>query len=325
MSVVTEKNTKAEILKAYETLLKNVEKEKMNIPKQLQEEKQKKETLEKVTGISADGIVRKMAEFKNEFNSSLEELNSKLLGEYKRLDEIRSAITIEKQSLEDMYSLTATTDSLAAMMLVQKEKKESFEKEMAEAKLLWEQEKAKQKAEEKEYHEELNKRRKREEDEYQYALKIVRQKEKDQYENAREALVKEMATKKSAFEQEVANREEVLKKAETELAELRKANSEFPARLEKALADKETEITKFLKSQYDFEIKLLKQQNEAEIRLKNQTITSLQEKIREQQELVKEYGEKATVAEAGVKDIAVKAIESAAKTKTIERIESLKE
>lgn len=325
MSVVTEKNTKAEILKAYEALLKNVEQEKTNIPKQIQEEKQKKETLEKVAGISAEGIVNKISEFKNVFNSSLEELHANLLGEFKRLDEIRSAIAIEKQSLEDMYSLTATTDSLAAMLLVQKEKKESFEKEITETKALWELEKAKQKAEEKEYVEELNKRRKREEDEFQYALKIVRQKEKDQYESTKDALDKELVTRKSAFEQEVANREEVLKKAEAELTELRKNNAEFPARLEKALADKETEIAKLLKSQYDFEIKLLKQQNEAEIRLKDQTITSLQEKIKEQQELIKEYGEKANRAEAGVKDIAVKAIESAAKTKTIERIESQKD
>lgn len=325
MSTVTEKSTKAEILKAYETLLKNVEQNKSNVPKQVQEEKQKQESLTKVAGLSADSIVKNISDLKSSLNNSLEDLHSKLLSEFKQLEEIRLAIAIEKQSLEDLYSLSATTDSLAAMLLAQEQKKDSFEKEITETKALWEQEKARQKAEEKEYLEELNKRRKREEEEFQYALKITRQKEKDQYESLKESLDKELADKKIAFEQDIANREEVLKKAETELAVLRKESAEFAARLEKAVADKEAEISKQLKVQYDFDLKLLKQQNEAEIRLKDQIIVSLQEKIAEQQALIKEYGEKANRAEAGVKDIAVKAIESAAKSKTIERIESSKD
>lgn len=325
MSTVTEKNTKAEILKAYEVLLENIQQEKKNLPKQIMEEKQKKETLQKVSDLSSEGIVKNIAELKSILNNSLEELHNKLVGEFKQLEEIQSAIVIEKQSMEDMYELTATTDSLAAMLLAQKEKKESFEKDIAETKEMWEREKSKQKADEKEYIDELNKRRKREEEEFQYALKISRQKDKDQYEGAKEALDKELNVRKAAFEQDIANRESMLNKAETELTELRKNNAEFPDLIKQAVADKEAEITKLLKTQYDFEMKFLKQQTEAEIRLKEQTIVSLQEKIKEQQELVREYSEKTNRAEAGVKDIAVKAIENAAKTKTIERIESAKE
>ena len=40
--MVTEKNTKAEILKAYNALVKKVQEEKDNVPKQIQEEKTKK-------------------------------------------------------------------------------------------------------------------------------------------------------------------------------------------------------------------------------------------------------------------------------------------
>ena len=322
MENVNEKNTKAEILKAYDELLKNVKQEKTNVPKQVQEEKQKNESLEKVSGLSNNGIVNDIVELKNSLNNSLEELQNKLVSEFKQLEDIRSAIAIEKKSLEDIYSLSATTDSLAAMLLVQKEKKESFENQMSETTTRWELDKSKQKTEEKEYIDELTKRRKREEEEYQYALKITRQKDKDQYETTKETLEKELITKKKDFEQSVASREEVLKKAEAELAELRKNNSEFQSLLEKAVADKDAEITKSLNSQHAFEVKFLKQQNEAEIKLKDQTIISLQEKIKELQVQVKEYGDKANRAEEGVKDIAFKAIESAAKAKTIERIES---
>ena len=321
---VSEKNTKAEILKAYETLLKNIQHAKADVPKQVQEEKQRKETLEKVAGISNDGIVKSITALKSGLSNSLDEILQSLTDEFKKLDEIRAAIALEKKSLEDLYSLSANTDSLAAMLLAQKEKRENFEKEIKEKeeafanemttkKGQWEIEKARQKAEEKEYTDELTKRRKREEEEYAYNLKIGRQKEQDEYDSKKQQLEKELTDKKAQFEQEVSSRELNLKNAEAELAELRKNNAEFPAKLEKALKDKETEIAKQLQTKYEFDIRLIEKQSEADIRLKDQIINSLQEKIKEQQEQLKEYADKANRAEANVKDIAVKAIENASK------------
>jgi hypothetical protein len=321
---VSEKSTKAEILKAYESLLKNVQQAKADNPKQMQEENRKKEIVENVAGITNDSIVKNITRLKSELNGSLDAISQSLSDEFKKLEEIRAAIAVEKKSLNDLYSLSANTDSLAAMLLVQKEKKESFEKtmqeketafqtDMAEKKEQWEQEKAKQKATEKEYTDELAKRRKREEDEYVYSLKIKRQKEQDEYDSRKNQLEKELTEKKAEFNREIATREAELKNAEAELTELRKNNAEFPAKLEKALKDKEAEVTKRLQTQYGFDVKLMGQQNEADIRLKDQIIASLQDKTRELQAQLKENNDKANRAEANVKDIAVKAIENASK------------
>lgn len=318
------KNTKTEILDAYEALLKEVQQAKSDVPKHVQEEKQKKEILSKVSDVTNESIVKSIVTLKSELGKALDELQIDIEREYKKLEDIRSAITIEKQSLEDLYSLSANTDSLAAMLLVQKEKKESFEKEMQEKekaftadmtlkKEQWELKKMKQQAEEKEYVDELLKRRKREEDEYTYGLKIKRKKEEDEYESKKIQLEKELTERKEKFEHEVATREQVLKNAETELNELRKLNVGFPTKLDKALKDKETEITKQLQTKYEFDIKLIEKQNEIDIRLKDQMISSLQEKITELQTQMRDYAEKANRAEGNVKDIAVKAIESSSK------------
>ncbi len=104
--------------------------------------------------------------------------------------------------------------------------------------------------------------------------------------------------------------------AEAELNDLRKLAADFPGELEKALKAKEQEVTNLLKNKYEFEIKLSNKQNEAEIRLRDQMIESLKQKIEEMQAQLKEYGDKANRAEEGVKDIAMKAIESTAKIKT---------
>ena len=323
---VSTKNTKTEILEAYETLLKEVQKAKANVPKQIQEEKQKQETVKKVTDITQNSIITDIGTLKSGLTKSLDDMLSGLTGEFQKLEDIRSAIKVEKQALEDLYELSANTDSLAAMLLAQKEKKEAFEKEMKdtkdtftlemnEKKAQWEYEKNKQKAEEKEYVEELNKKRKREEEEYQYKLKVSRLKEQDDYDNQKNLLEKELAAKKSAFEHEISIREAAVKNAETELAELRKNNTEFPDKLEKALADQKQTITDNLQTKYDFDLTLIKSQNQAEIRLKDQIIESLQEKIRELQTQLNLYSEKATTAEAGVKEIAMKAIENSSKVR----------
>jgi len=325
---VTEKNTKAEILKAYEGLLKDVQTAKADVPKQIQEEKQRKETLDKVAKISNEAIVKSITVLKSDLSNSLDEILKSLSDEFRKLEEIRAAIAVEKKSLEDLYSLSANTDSLAAMLLVQKEKKETFEKEMKEKseafaneiatqKEQWEIEKTRQKTAEKEYTDELTKRRKREEEEYAYNQKIHRQKEQDEYDTKKLQLEKELVDKKAKFEQEVSSRELNLKTAEAELAELRKNNEEFPAKLEKALKDKEAEVSKQLQTKYGFDIQLMEKQSVADIRLKDQIIASLQEKIKEQQEQLKEYADKANRAEANVKDIAVKAIENAQKIRMI--------
>jgi len=332
---VSEKNTKAEILKAYETLLTDVQNAKANVPKQVQEEKQRKETLDKVANVSNDGIVKSITNLKSGLSNSLDEILKSLSDEFKKLEEIRAAIVLEKKSLEDLYALSANTDSLAAMLLAQKEKKENFEKEMkdkAEAfdnemiskKSQWEIDKARQKAEEKEYTDEQTKRRKREEEEYTYNLKIRRQKEQDDFDTRKSQLEKELTDKKAQFEKEltdkkaqfeleISSRELNLKNSEAELAELRKNNAAFPENLEKALKNKESEVTKQLQTKYSFDAQLMEKQSEGDIRLREQAITSLQEKIKEQQEQLKEYADKANRAEANVKDIAVKAIENASK------------
>jgi hypothetical protein len=324
-AIVSEKSTKAEILKAYEALLQDIQKNKANIPKQMQEEKQKTEILEKVSGINNESIVKNIATLKTNLSNSLDEMLQDLTNEFKKLEEIRAAIDQEKKTLEDLYSLSANTDSLAAMLLAQKEKKENFEKtikeaedaftsEIAETKAQWEREKTKQKVNEKEYADDLAKQRKREE-EYAYNLKIKRQKEQNEYDVHKSQLDKELADKKTNFEQEISHREAELKNAEAELVELRKHNAEYPAKIEKVLKDKENEVTKQLQTKYEFEIKLMEKQNESDIRLKDQIIASLQEKIKEQQAQLKEYTDKANRAEANVKDIAVKAIENASKVR----------
>lgn len=314
---LSQKNTKTEILDAYEKLLKEVQQAKSNAPKQIQEEKKNKEIVDKVSTMTDDSILKGVQDLKISISSTLDGLSDKLLSEYKKLEEVRSAIEVEKKNLEELYSLNSTTDSLATMLLAYQEKKTLFDKEKETQISQWEAEKQQHKVSEKEYVDELQKARKREEEEYLYNLKKSRQKEADDYSIKKLTLEKEMEEKKSSFEKEIAQRQTELKATETELAELRKMRDDFPVKMENALKEKEKAISQTLEAKFEFERQLTQKQNELDNSLKDQNIKLLQEKVAELSAQLKEYSNKAAKAEESVKDIALKAIESSTKVQMI--------
>ncbi|HHN48323.1 MAG TPA: hypothetical protein ENN08_05240 [Bacteroidales bacterium] len=338
---ISMKNTKSEILSAYEEVLKQLKNKKSEEPKK-EQERQKQETLVKQAGtMSHEKINKDISGLKTEIATMLDKLNESFVAEFRKFEELQQAIQIEKKNLEDLYQLSATTDSLAAMLTAQKEKSEQFEQEMAakkaemeaaikqakaefdeemaEKKLQWKKEQEINQARQKEETETLQKKRTREEEEYQYNLKQVRKKETDLYEEKKQKLEKELVDKKALFEKEYAEREASLKAAEKELQELRAKNVAFPNELEKAVAAAVKANTEKLQAEYKFAADLRAKETEGELRLKDQTIETLRAKIKDIETLNKELAQKTTTAETNVKDIAIKAIESSGKMHYFEK------
>jgi hypothetical protein len=324
------KNTKNEILAAYEDLLEKIQESKTEEPKKLQE-KQKQETIVKNAGeFSYDSIVRNLTSLKIDLSGSLDKLGDKFVAEFKKFEDLQQAIQLEKKSLEDLYQLSATTDSLSVMLLAQKEKKAQFDEEMAVIKLKFDDEVAKTRSEWKKLQEEttakqkdeneiLKKTKQREEEDYLYNLKLSRKKESDIYEEKKLKLDKELEDKKATFEKEFAVRETKIKDAEAELKDLQSKNASFPAELEKAVATAVKASSEKLKAEFGFEKELTAMQVAGELKLKEQTIGTLQAKIKDLEISIKDLSQKTSTAEASVKDIAIKAIESSSKLQFVEK------
>ena len=338
---VTTKSTKNQILDAYNALLKQQQEKKTEEPKKVQVQQQKLELTEKAKSLSHEGIVKNITDLKVSVASSLDKLGENFVSEFKKFEELQQAINIEKQNLEDLYQLSANTDSLAVMLLAQKEKRDQFEQEMelrkkelndqivatkekhelemVEKRAAWKKEQADYQYAEMDQTEKIKKERDREEEEFQYNLKITRKKGADQFEEKKQKQEKELAEKKAAFQKEFADRKAAIEEAETELNELRKKAAEFPSELEKAVTGAIQSTTEKLESNYNFEIKLREKEVEGEIKLKDQTIATLNAKIKEMDTAMKEMSQKTIKAESSVKDIAIKAIESSSKPYFVDR------
>jgi hypothetical protein len=344
------KNTKNEIIAAYEEVLKKIQTQKTAEPKQIQEEKRQQETIKKASDNTTEGIVNGITTLKLNVAKELDKLSELLTAEFKKLEDIQIAIRLEKHNLEDLYQVTANADSLAAMIQSQKEKKALFEAEMADKrtafeekmkadklnfdekiktesesfetsmkaqKEIWKIEQQKWAEQQKEIKEKSDKERKREEEEYAYNLKLTRKKEFDLYEEKKIRIEKELTEKKITFDKEIASREAEVVSAENELKELRAKTAAFPSEIEKAVATTVKSATDKLHAEFRFEKELTAKQTEGDIKLKEQIIDTLKSKINDMDAIISELSKKAVTAETSVKDIAMKAIESSGKMQLI--------
>lgn len=338
---ISTKNTKNEILAAYDELIKKVQEKKTDEPKKVQEQQKQEIVVKNAAVLSNEGIVKDISGLKVSLSSALDKLSENFVSEFRKFEELQQAIKIEKQQLNDLYQLSVNTDSLAAMLLAQKEKKEQFEQEMtarrtefeekiktekeradaemAEKRTQWKKEQELYTVQTKEALDEKKKSQTREDEEYQYNLKITRKKETDQYEEKKQKLEKELADKKAAFEKEFAERETKIQEAEAELKELRIKNAAFPSELEKAVTAATKAVSDRLETQFGFEKELREKETVGELKLKDQIIGTLNAKIKDMETTIKELSQKAITAETSVKDIAIRAIESSSKPYFIEK------
>lgn len=319
---VTLKSTKTEILDAYNALLKKT-KEQKPVDRQIEKEKAEKvQIVETAAQNSEEKIVKGLADLKLGITKALDETEQQLLGEFKRLNGMRQAIGIEKKNLEEIHEIRAEADSLAALLLAQKERKQAFEveiqqkksefeTEMMQKRLQWKKEQDEYERIRKEREEEVKKSRQREEEEYSYNLRLQRKKDEDAYAANKAAQEKELQEKKLILEKAWLERENDLSVRERELLDLRARVEAFPAELEQAVKATEQAVTERLQFTYRYEKAMLAKETEGERKLSQQIIKSLEAKIKEQDELIQQSTQKANEAGMQVQNIAIKAIEGA--------------
>jgi len=300
MKKVSNHNTKAEIIEAYNELLdilKSEREENTSLKKELE---QKQKTVQKVSAETKDSKQTSIKALKDLVIAQLDGLETSMETERKKFEELQEAISIEKENLKELYKIKTEAESLEALVATNKKAKEAFEEqaeaqkealeqEIKEKKLAWQ----------------------REQEEYNYKLKIERRNETDAYQQKKMALEKELKEKKTAFEHESATREKVLAEKETEFDSLKKQVDGFDKLLASQVAATEKQVTERLTKEFEYNQKLETKDLEAKIGLQAQEITALKNKIKEQQDFIDSLSGKSDSAIQQVRDIALKAIENA--------------
>ena len=323
----TIKNTKSEILEAYDELLKQVEKNK-SVRAEEQKDQMKSDIVQRASSEGAKDILHKIAELKVQVNDNLESLGKNLLHERSRLADLQKAIEIEQAKIKDTHEIMANANSLEVLLLAQKKKKEEFEQwieaekekfrtEMAEKKVYWVKEKQEYEQTQKDKVELQKKQWKRQEEEYEYQQKITQQKDDDEYQLKKHLLERELEDRRKKLEAEFALRESAISAQEQELVELRKLKDESEKTLKEHVESARKQLTTELEQKYKFTSELKQKETNAENSLLKQNIKFLEEKLQEKNKTIDVSNQQLVSSQAQSQELAKKVIEANSRIREI--------
>lgn len=325
---ISSKNTKNEILAAYDALLAEVKAAKKTSRQQKKIQEQEQGTRAAVQQYAPQNVHEQVALLKKRINDDLKSITEQFDTEYEKFSQLQKAITIEEKQLQESYEIAREAHTLDTLLLAQQRKKETFDQEMAqkketfeksitEQKSQWEKQREIVKLTHKEEKEQQQKQWKREKEEYDYRLKREREKDTDAYTVKKITQEIELTEQRVALEAEFKERGAAIAASEEELQTLRQKAESFPAQLQKAIDDTQKQVTKQLEQRYEYEKNLLLKEVEGKQKLSEQMIASLQQKIKEQDNQIHNLTERSNHATVQVQDIAVKAIEGASSIKPL--------
>lgn len=318
-------NTKKEMLEAYQALLAEVQTKSLENPREEQKRIEQKKVVAQAEALSAEEMDKFAREIMGGFERSVALLQSQLREGFDKLRTLDESIKIKEAWIEDLYAIQSNADSLSTLILAQKKQKEEaqleldemrtkLEREIEETREAWQREQEQYKDSVKQEKATAALLRKREEDEYEYTTSQRRRKEEDAFREQLDADERELAERRQDFERTTAERERVLAEAEGELEGLRCLSESLDTRMQEVESRAIKATEERLEREHRFAFDLAQKETEGQLRLKDQQIELLQQKIREIEAQLREAGLKVSTSEETVRDIALRAIDSSALT-----------
>jgi hypothetical protein len=333
---ITMKNTKKEMLEAYNEILQQLKERRAAELKPEEEiaEKKIKEAVEVTDSLSTEGIVQEVSTLRLEIGGLLGQLSDRLEEEVGKYRQVQQAVEAKQKELQEIYDIEKSALSLAALIEAQHQKRQQTEAELAVRKeeltreietlrTEWKKERQAHDAESKEREAEERKRREREKEEYQYAFQREQQLAREQFEDEKARLEREITYRREQMEKELADREKAIVERETELNELRKQASAFPKELQSAVNQAVKEAVQRVESEARNREELLKKEFDGERNVLNTRIEALEKTVAEQNEHIAKLSQQVEKAYSQVQDIATKAIEGTSRSRPLTDLQQL--
>jgi len=340
----TEKNTKVEILQAYEELakeqaalksqLEQVVKESKSVTKE-QPKIEQKTPMNQLSSVQQkmNTTIESLAKIQLGFGSAANELSEQLTTKASKLEEIRRTLEDEIQQLKQLHNLEISDDILDTLIQAYEDNSKAYQEEysqraevllqeIADGRNTWGKEQEEHQRTIKERNENLNKTRQRDASEYKYNLELQRQLDNDEYEQHQKVLYKQLEELLQETEKQWTEREKAIFEREKQFEELKAKVEGFPKEKEAAIK-KATEEGKGI-AHYQAKVKsdLYSKEVEGQKRFYEQRLQSLEQTITNQETRIQNLSKQLESALKQVQDLAVKAIEG---TSNVNSYQAMKE
>lgn len=323
-------NTKQEMLKAYNALLKEMEeREKAELkPEKRLEEKEANQVVQMADSLSSEGVAREISNLKIEIGKMLARISDGLEQEVNKYREINKAIEVKEKEFRELYEIEHSASTLAALIEAQSQKRQEFESEMASRKdelnqeirtvsVRWEKEKKEHDAHVREENAEEKKRREREREEFDYGFEREQQLARDAFEDEKADLEKEIQTRK----EELTRREETIAEKENELNELRARAAAHPKEMEAAVNKATKETTDRINLEAKTREELMKKDCDGQRNVFLTQIDSFEKTVKEQGNQISKLSQQLEKAYQKVQDIALKAVDVPSSVKSLDSLQ----
>lgn len=319
-------SNKDQILKAFQRLLSG---QKYGVPKiatkqEAAERKEDQKIVEAASSYTVESIVKGLAGLQLNFGSAIDGLTEKLSVEAPKLEELRRAIRVETQRLEELHNIRITADALDILIQEHQEKTKAFEeksqqerqtldRKIAETKQAWQNEQKEFDAALKERQKLLKKEREQCETDYQYELERKRKIEADEYAEQKAVLERRITEEEGKKEADWAEREKILKEQQEMLKKYKVLAESFPQELEEATRKAKEEAIKEIQEEANVQAVLFEKEVEADKEVYELKIISLEKTITHQAEQIEHLSARLQMALKQAQDLAVKAVEGPGK------------
>ncbi len=340
----TEKNTKTEILSAFDELLK----EKKSLEVQLAAKPIEPPLLNgntvsipevEVNPVplnqqKMETIIDGLNQLQLNFGSAISDLSEKLVLEAIKLQEIRTTVTEETEQLASLHNLQANDTDLDDLIQQYEDSAKTYNEEfrlrqeelvqaITQAKKAWAKEQEDYRRTIKERNETLQKTCHRDTKEYTYELNLERKLTNDTYEQERKRLYQELAEFQKTQEKQWAEREQAMSDRETQFADLKAKVEAMPRELETAIKRAKEEGKGIAQHQAKVKADLTAKEIEGQTKTYELRIDFLEETISDQQTRLQSLTKQLDAALKQVQDLAVKAIEGAADISSFDAVREI--
>lgn len=323
MTKVVVKDSKAKILEAFQQIL--AERQKIDSKVATKEEEAEKEknkiVLEAASHYTSDSIVRELADLQLEFGSVINGLSTRLTTETSKLDELKRAIEVETQQLQELQKTRVVADALHILTQEHQENlqrlehtaasdREILEKESAQTRKTWQKEQEEYEVLLTESNELLGRERQRQEEDYQYETERSQQIALDEYEETKRHIERELQQVSQAKEKQWSERERLLAANQALFQEYQKKAEAFPNQLDEAVKKAREEGIREVNHEAKVKADLLEKEWESSKQGYELQIQSLEAKIEKHTEQITEISTQLQAAIGQAQELAMRAFES---------------
>ena len=329
MNQLAVKDSKEQILAAFQRILAERKKLELKIATRQEEaEKEKnKQILSTASTYTVDSIVKGLADLQLEFGSIVIGLSEKLAKENSKLDELKLALEVETKHLQELQQIRVVADALDILNREHQEKlktleqdannqKEGLEKERNQTRKTWQQEQAEYEIKLQAQNALLAKERQQEIEDYQYRLELARKINTDAYQARKRNLERDLQESTQLKDKDWTEREKILTAQQAQFVEYQKQINAFTAELDETVKKAREEAIRDVNQDAKVKADLFEKDWEGSKQSYELKIQSLEQAIAKQAEQIESLSSQMQAALKQAQDLAMRAFENSAQSRS---------